>query len=89
MKIVHYFNLELAAISTKPHQAPLAAYVCSKLCNIDKKYGERKNVVRKASKDQITLGSLRRGNKQAITNLALRSHSPKEQGEKQTKSLFI
>lgn len=41
MKIVHYFNLELAAISTKPHQAPLAAYVCSKLCSIDKKYGER------------------------------------------------
>lgn len=42
MKIVNYFNLELAAISTKPHQAPLAAYVCSKLCSIDNTEKEEK-----------------------------------------------
>lgn len=42
--------------------------------------------MRKASKNQITLGSLRRGNKQAITHLPFRSHSPKEKEKSKPKA---
>lgn len=79
-KICHYFSLEVATVSTKLHQAPLAAVQndARQTRNTEKEeecfFPRSKNGIYRSNHPR----QLQDRGIQAITNLPLGSHSPEE-----------